>query len=182
MLDLRLVRRSETSRFTLTPHGRIRRFTDNVTSDADDRSLTAGVEHSFERAMLQWDAELADESTLSTELAGTGQVFADATRRTAATSAAWSFVASESRRYDASIGFRHVEYRGGYPGRLFGYRYGNASFSETLLLSPRLSFVPGVFASELDSPERHSVSRERGVSLGFTYDFSEYTSLLASIG
>lgn len=181
-LDLALTRRTEESALTISPHARLRRFTDNVEPSADDYSVAVTMSHSLERAKLQFSADLADESTLTTELAQTGVVNLDASRVTRAASAAWTFLSSESRQFDASVSFQDVDYNGGYSGRLFGYRYGYASIAETFSLSSRWSLTTTGFATDLDSPQRGSTSREHGASLGFQFDFSEYTQVSASLG
>ena len=181
-IDLPLVRRTEVSEFSLTSHYLARRFTDEVEPDADDASLNGSMRWSFERAQLQLGAEYADESTLTTELAETGVVHADAARLTQGVNASLSFLHSDSKQLDASITYQNVDYTGAYTGQLYDYKYGAFSAGETFIYSERTSWILTAFGSDLDSEQRGSSSREQGISLGINFALSESTSLSGALG
>jgi hypothetical protein len=181
-IDLTVVRRTETSEFTLAPHYNLQRFTDDVLPDVDDQMLSAGMRFDLERGTLNFGAQYSNQSTLTTELAETGVVLADAARETRAADAAWGFYHSDAQRLDVSTSFEDVDYNGAYTGVLFGYRFGSYSIGETRFFSPRVSLSASLFGTRLDSPERGSESREQGLSLGMNFSWSELTSLQATVG
>lgn len=181
-LDLAIERRSERSRFSLVPHARLRRFTDDVQPDANDYTLDANLRHEFERARIDVGATFADESTLTTELAETGAIRPDATRRSHGAQFGWRFDHDSARRLDVSASFQDVDYAGAYTGILFDYRYASASLGETFVLSPRSSIGVTGYATALDSPDRGSESREKGAAVDYSFAWSEHTSMSLSLG
>jgi hypothetical protein len=181
-LDLGVVRRSETSEFLLRPHYRLRRFSDDVWADVDDKQLLARAGWMFERSSLNVNADAADQSTLTTELAETGFVRADSNRRTYAAGLAWQLQHSEENGFNVSLGWQDVDYTGADEDRLFGYRYATLQAGESFGLSTRGALIVSAFGSALDSPERGSQSREHGLSLGWDFAWTERTSMSLSLG
>ncbi len=181
-LDLALARRNENSEFTLLNHYYLRRFTDDVAPDVDDERLTANWRLGLERNSLTVGAEYADESTLTTELAESGVVHADASRITHGANAGWNFIHSDSRQFNASVSYQDVEYTGGYVDELYGYQYAALSAGESFQISPRTTLSVTSFGSRLDSPDRGTESRELGVSLGFSFAWTERLNVAAQLG
>lgn len=181
-LDLEIARRSETSEFTLVPHYTLQRFSGDSFPDIDDQRLDAALNYSFEHAALSLGAQYANESTLTSELAETGVVLANARRRTDAASAAWRLFQSEDRRLDVSGSFQKIDYTGEHAGQLFGYRYGSLSATENFTMSPRVVVSVTGYGTQLESPERGSDSREQGASFGVNFAWSERTQLSATLG
>jgi hypothetical protein len=180
--DLAVERRNENSELKLLNHYYLRRFTDDVAPDLDDERLTASWRLGMERSGLNFGAEYADESTLTTELAESGVVHADASRITHGASAGWNFTHSDARQFNASASYQDVDYTGGYVGELYGYQYAALSAGETFMLSSRTSLSVSSFGSRLDSPERGSESRELGVALGFSFAWTERLNVAAQLG
>ncbi len=177
-----VVRRTETSEFSLLPHYYAQRFSGDSIPDIDDQRLMAALRLDLERGQLYFDAEYADESTLTTELAETGLIRADASRTTRGTSAAWTFAHSDSREFSASASFQDVSYSGGFATQLNGYRYAAVSANERFMFSPRWALTLGTFVSNFDSPTRGSRSGERGISLGFTFAWTERLNMAGTLG
>jgi hypothetical protein len=181
-MDLGIARRSETSEFQLLPHYYLRRFTGEVVPNVDDAQVLGSMRFSFERAQLNFGAEYADESTLTTELAETGVIHADASRITRGVNVGWSLLHSDAVQFDVSTNAENVDYTGGYVGQLYGYDYAALSAGETYRFSPRTALTLTAFGSKLDSPDRDSKSRERGVSLGVSFGCTERLSVSATLG
>lgn len=181
-LDLRVARRTETSELLVAPHVLVQRFSNDVSADVDDKRLAVSGRWAFERAELRIGGAIADESTLTTELAETGFVLADASRRTDGGELTWSLYHSPGRQSILSLVHSEVSYTGGYDGRLFGYEYSALSASESFRLSPRTAFNITGAATQLKSAERGSESQERVASVGVEFGWTERTSLAASLG
>ncbi len=181
-LDLGLVRRSETSELAIAPHYYMRRIDPKVESDINDLRVPATLRVNFERADLTMQATYADESTLTTELAQTGEVYADASRILGAASASWRLSHSDSRELNLDASYQDVNYTGRCVGTLTDYRYASLSAGERFIYSPRTSWSLTAFGSQLRSPEIASESSEAGVSLGYDFAWSERTSLSAGLG
>jgi hypothetical protein len=181
-LDLAIERASERSQFSLVPHARARRFSDDLQGDTNDYTVTANLRQEYERALLDVGATFADESTLTTELSETGAISADARRRTQGAQVGWRFEHASSRRFEASANFQDVDYSGAYTGILFDYRYASLSLGESFTISPRSAFGITGFATALDSPERGSESREKGAALQYDFAWTEHTSMTLSLG
>jgi hypothetical protein len=181
-IDVNLVRRSETSAFQLRPHYRLRRFSDDVWDDVDDKQLSGNAAWTFEKSKLGVNANVAEQSTLTTELAETGVVRADSNRRTYAAGVDWQTQQSEGRGFNFSMGWQDVDYTGANENQLFAYRYASLQAGESFGLSTRSTVVVSAFGSALRSPERGSESREHGMSLGWDFAWTERTTLSMSLG
>jgi hypothetical protein len=171
-LDLNIVGQDESTRFALLNHYYVRRFSDDVVPNSDDASFNANLQLSQERGQVQFGAVYADESTLTTELATSGVIHADAARITRGGNAGWTRQLSDSRQFQLSGNYEQVDYTGGYVGQLNAYNYGGVSAVETFTYSPRLAFSVNASGSALKS-ETQSESREYGVGVGMNFAWSE---------
>lgn len=181
-IDFTLARRSENSSFEVRPHYRLQRFEDHLYPNVDDKQLAALARWTFESSALDLDAQAAEESTLTTELAETGLVRADSNRRTYATGLGWRYDSSENRQFSLSVSYQDVDYTGAYEDILTGYRYASANVGESFTLSPRVALSVNAFGSQLRNGVRDSTSNEHGVSLGMQYAWTERTTMSASFG
>lgn len=182
VVDLRLARRTETSEILVLPHLLVQRYSDDVTPNIEDKRLALITRWDFERSQLQFNGDIADESTLTTELSETGLVSADATRRRAGGNFAWLFAHAPSRQLSVSLVHSNVDYMGGYEDQLFDYRYSALSVGESFGLSERLALTTTANATQLLSPDRDSESREGAASAGIDFEWNERISLMASLG
>lgn len=181
-VDMVIARRSETSELLFAPHYYARRVNHDVEADFDDLRLPLRWRRDFERSSLSVGAQFADESTLSTELAATGIVLADAARVTRGADMSWGFAHADDRQLDVAAGVSDVRYTGGFDARLVDYRYSSLSVTENFAHSPRLGWSIGGFGSRLASEGGDNQSRESGVSLGLQFQWSENTRVAASFG
>jgi outer membrane usher protein FimD/PapC len=181
-VDLSLARRDEDSEILVQPHYRMQRFVRDLYPDVDDMQLAARGHWLFETSSLDVNAQAAQESTLTTELAETGLVRADSNRRTYAGGIAWQFGHSETRQFGVSLGYQDVDYTGAREELLTGFRYATANVGETFNLSPRATLTASVFGSQLRNPDRDSTSDDRGVSLGVRYAWTERTLMSLTLG
>jgi hypothetical protein len=180
--DMNIARRTETSEFLVRPHLRVQRFSDDVAPNVDEQRLSVASRWNFERSQLRISAEAAEESTLTTELAETGLISADAARRTVGGELEWSITHAPSRQFLVNLSHSDVGYTGAYDGRLFGYQYSALSAGESLRFAERFALSFTGSATLLRSPDRDSESREHAVQVGIDFDWTERTALSASFG
>ena len=181
-LDVVLARRDETSEFQVRPHYRLQRFEEHLYPNVDDKQLETLARWQFENSSLDVSAQAGEESTLTSELAETGLVRADANRRTVAGAFGWRYDSSENRQFSLSLSYQDVDYTGAFQDVLTGYRYASATVGESFSLSPRVALLVNAFGSQLRNPERGSTSDERGTSLGVRYAWTERTTISLSLG
>lgn len=181
-MDLGLERLAETSAFNFLGHYDLRRYTDDVVPDTDNSRVVATLRFDGERDRLQFGAVYADESTLTTELAESGVIHADAARITRGANAAWTFLQTSALSLDTSANFQQIDYTGGYQGELNGYQYAALSAGESYRFSPRVALSFTAFGSALDSTGAGSESRELGASVGVNFAWTEQLNLALQVG
>jgi hypothetical protein len=181
-LDVLVARRDETTEFEMRPHYRLQRFFSDRYPDADDKALDALARWQFENSAIDVNAQAAEESTLTSELAETGLVRADSIRHTYSGGFGWHYDSSENRQFSLSFSYQDVDYTGAYRDVLTGYRYASATVGESFSLSARAALLVNAFGTQLRNPERDSTSDERGASLGLRYAWTESTMMSLSLG
>ena len=181
-VDFRFKRALEDMEFTLEPHYAFRRFTDPSLGNGDDRSLNAGFNSIGERSTLKLTASYWDQSTLTTELLETGIVSADTHRRASQAGASWNWNQTDRRALVAQLSYMDVSYYGQGAKSLPGYRYPSGSVGERFSFSERGSFTLSAYGSRLQSDTQGNSSRSVGLQTEIAYQFSERTSIDASLG
>lgn len=181
-LELPLVRRSETGELRVSSRYHGQRFSDDVLPDVDDVQLLTYARHDFETSRLEFDSEASRQSTLTTELAETGVIRADSNRRTYGAGLNWHVAHSEEHAFDLSAKFQDVDYTGEARRQLVGYRYASLRAGETFTLSSRSSISLTAFGSDLRSERGGAPDREHGLMAGYSFAWSERTSISASMG
>jgi hypothetical protein len=180
--DVRFKRALENSEIGIEPRYTLRRFSDASFGNGDDRSLSAGLRWMRERARLEVNASIFDQSTLTTELLETGIVRGDTHQRLAQASADWKWTLTERRQLTAQLAYADVNYYGQAQRLLPGYRYPSAQIGELYIFSDQGSVTLSAFGSQLSSDTPGNDSHEAGLRVALTYDFSPRTHFDGSLG
>jgi hypothetical protein len=181
-LDLDITAQGEITEFKMRPRLLLQRFTDEVGDDVNDLGVSMSARRAFERSLLSFSADVADESTLNPDVAVTGIVAGDARRRMTNAQLGWQWQQSATKTLVMSAAGSDVRYSGARADRLFDYRYSSFHLRETWSLSARTSVFASGIASILDSLERDSRTQERGGNLGIDFALSASTTMSASAG
>jgi hypothetical protein len=181
-LEAQLRRTSENWQLSARPLAEFRRYTNDGSAEADNRSL--GIASAWSREHLQWNvvAQLAEESTLTSEVTDTGLIEADSTRRTKSVASTWVYQHSELRALEVQTAFADVDYHGRVSRNLPGYQYPSVSLTERFTVTDRTQFSITAFGSELRTPFRFSESRDTGFRYGVDHVLNEVTRLHFSVG
>lgn len=181
-LEAQLRHTSPNLQLSVRPLVEFHRYTNDGSANSDDRSL--GLASNWIREHWQWSvsAQVAQESTLTSELTDTGVIEGDSTRRTKSAASSWRLEHTELRSTDIQAAYADVDYQGRLANRLPGYRYPSLSLSERFQVSERSAFVMSAFASELQSPFRLSESRDTGFTFAVDHALSDLTQLHFAFG
>jgi hypothetical protein len=180
--DLQLKRALENTEILLEPKFAVRRYSDTVFGAGNDRSLFASFSHIGERTHLDLTASVADQSTLTTELLGTGILQGNSHQRFKRAGGDWSWARTERGSYFLQLAYSDVSYSGANSVVLPGYRYPSVSLGQRFNVSERSMFSVSAFGDALLSDRAGASSREAGAQVEFSYARSERTSLDVSIG
>ena len=181
-LEAQLRHSTPNLQLSMRPLVEFHRFTNDGASQFDDRSLS--FSSAWRREHLRWigSAQMAEESTLTSEPTDTGIVEGDTTRRTKSVASTLSFEHTELRSTEFQASIADVDYHGRFADRLPGYRYPSLSLSERFIVSERTSLVMAAFASRLESPFYLGESREAGFSYAIDHAVSDRTLVHVSFG
>lgn len=180
--DLQLKRTLENTELLLESKIDARRYSDSFWGSGDDRSLFASVSRTGERTHLDLTASVANQTTLTTELLGTGILQGNTHQRLVQAGGSWSWAQTQRGSYFAQLAYSDVSYTGQSNFALPGYRYPSASLGERFNLSERLTLSVSAFGDALSSDRAGNSSHEAGGQVAFNYSSSERTVLDASIG
>jgi hypothetical protein len=180
--DLRLKRALEYGDIFVEPRYSFRRYSDSTLGNGDDRSVSAGIDHTGERFLLDLTASYWDQSTLQTELLQTGIVSGNTHRRLTQVGSNWTWMQKERWQLIAQLSYSDVSYYGQSSNQLPGYKYPSGSIGERFSFSERGSLTLSTYGSALSSAARGNSSREVGIQAQIIYSFSERTNIDASLG
>lgn len=182
--DLLLQRSVENMQIMLQPHFDVRRFSDAIWGPGDDRSLQGNFLWSGERSQLTLSGSIANQNTLTAELAETGIVDTNTRRRTSNVTAELDLARTEEHLFYTQLGYLTSSYTGSpiIEELLPGYRYLSAGFGERFTLSEHFTLSAGLFGDTLHSERAGSSSHEAGAQLEINYAHSERLSFDVQLG
>jgi hypothetical protein len=180
--DVKVERRMEDLSFTLEPHYTLRRFTQSVFGDGDDRTIAGGMNWLGERSSLNLSASYLDQSTLVTEVLETGITNGDTHKRAEQAGGAWTWGHTERRTSVAQVNYSKVSYYGLSHSLLPGYRYSSGSLGEQFGLNERCMVTFSAFGTKLDGQSQGNSSHEIGLQGEVVYLWSDTSKLDASLG
>jgi hypothetical protein len=181
-VDLLFKHALEDLQLTFEPKYTYRRFTDASLGNGDERSITAGMNWTGERASATLTGSYFDQSTLYTEALETGIVTADTHRRLGQAGASWNWNQSERRAMIGQVSYLDVSYYGRFAQIFPGYRYPSASLGEQFAFNEQGTFAVSAFGSRLQSNTQGNSSHELGLQAEVGYLFSERTKVDVSLG
>lgn len=180
--DAAMKRATETGDITLQPHLTLQRFSGDSALDSNDGSLVLSTTHRSERTTVTASAQVARDSTLTTELADTGIIDTSTRRELRSGSLAVSRGFSDRQQFEMDASYADVQFPGGLRFGLVGYRYPSLALVYSLGISPRATLSATAFGSESTAPLVHYQSHDAGMRFGADYALSERTHLSASAG
>ncbi|HTY51390.1 MAG TPA: hypothetical protein VMB48_17025 [Steroidobacteraceae bacterium] len=196
-------RDTETTQLSLTPWAMWQRIDDHQYANSDNRSLSGAFGWNGERQQLQLQAEIADFSTLESELTETGILANDVRRRQTQEAFSWNWALTERRTLLVQLSWMDVSYYGTDAtllNLLSGYKYPTAVLGEQFQLSPNTTLTASLFDDELIAGggelviplagtglelAEHlpaNVSREAGLKFELVHHFTERTQVDAYVG
>ncbi len=182
--DLRFQRALEDSSILVEPRYSLRRFSDTRFGNGDNRSLTSQWQRAWERALVSFNASIADQSTLTTELLETGIVGLDVHQRQIQGDGSWKWSIAQTRQLFAEVSDSDVHYHGvaNIDQVLPGYQYRAVSLGEMFTLSEQTQISLSAFGNNISSDAAGNSSHEYGVQAQLTYAWSERTRFVGSLG
>ncbi|HVW70341.1 MAG TPA: hypothetical protein VHB68_15295 [Steroidobacteraceae bacterium] len=182
--DLLLQRSVENLQLVLQPHFDVRRFSDSTWAPGNDRSLAAGITWTRERAKLNVNGSIANQTTLSTELLQTGILEGDSRRRSESATAELDLMQTEKRLFYTQYNFQSSPYFGPPLIHLLlpGYHYNSAVSGERFTLNENLVFSVAAFGDILHSERAGASSHEAGAQIELNYAHSEKLNFDVQLG
>jgi hypothetical protein len=182
--DIRLQRSLEDLQLSLEPHVDVRRFSNSIYGPGNDRSLAAGLSWTGERSQLNFNASIADQNTLTTELLETGIIDTNTRRRLETVSGELDLSRTEKHLFFTQLSYFGSAYSGNLLAEeeLPGYRYGSAATGERFILTQHYTFSVSAFGDLLHSERAGDSSHEYGIQAEIVYAHSELTSFDLQVG
>jgi len=182
--DFRLQRAMENLQLSLEPHVDVRRYSDSIYGPGNDRSVAAGLSWTGERAQLTFNASIADQNTLSTELLETGLIDTNTRRRLELANGELDLSRTEKRVFFTQLSYLGSAYSGNQQAeeQLPGYKYASAASGERFILSEHYTFSVSAFGDLLHSEQAGDSSHEAGLQAEINYSHSELTSFDLQVG
>jgi hypothetical protein len=182
--DLRLQRAIESTQIFIEPKFDVRRYSDSVWGPGNDRSLAASLNYTGERAKFNLTGSIADQTTLTTELAETGIVNGSTRRQYTQGSTEWDWSENELFQSFVQATYLGSSYSGGLLVQLElpGYHYTNAALGQRLLWSEAWTFSVSAFGDVLQSARQGGSSHEAGLQVDTSYRYSERTQFEVVLG
>jgi hypothetical protein len=180
--SLHLGRVTATDSIALVPRLTVSRYSGEDALDSDDWGANALWRHEGERLRLDFDAGVADDSTLITEPGETGLVEGNTRRRATSASAAVTHFLESRHMLQYSVSGVDIGYQRSAGTGLVNYRYPAASMLYLFNNSARLATTLGLSAARLDAPDARVRSDTRGAQLGLRFQASERCELEARAG
>ena len=182
--DLKLQRAIESTQIYLEPKFDIRRYSDSIWGPGTDRSLNAGIAWIGEVMKVNLTGFIANQTTLTTELAETGIFNADTRRKSEQVNGEWDWSHTERTQTYLQVGYIGASYSGTplISLELPGYRYPNAAFGERFFLNEHMTVSVSAFGDALTSEQEGNSSHEAGGQVEFLDQLSEKNSLDVSVG
>jgi hypothetical protein len=182
--DVRLQRAIENLQLSLEPHVDIRRYSDSIYGPGNDRSLAAGLAWLGERIQVNFNASIADQNTLTTELLETGITDTNTRRRLETANGELDLSWTEKRVLFTQLSYLGSAYSGNLQAeeQLPGYRYVSAAAGERFILSEHYTFSVSAFGDLLHSERAGDSSHEYGLQAEINYAHSEHTSYDLQVG
>jgi hypothetical protein len=182
--DVRLQRAIENLQLSLEPHVDIRRYSDSIYGPGNDRSLAAGLAWLGERIQVNFNASIADQNTLTTELLETGITDTNTRRRLETANGELDLSWTEKRVLFTQLSYLGSAYSGNLQAeeQLPGYRYVSAAAGERFILSEHYTLSVSAFGDLLHSERAGDSSHEYGLQAEINYAHSEHTSYDLQVG
>jgi hypothetical protein len=182
--DVRLQRAIENLQLSLEPHVDVRRYSDSIYGPGNDRSLAAGLAWLGERIQVNFNASIADQNTLTTELLETGITDTNTRRRLETANGELDLSWTEKRVLFTQLSYLGSAYSGNLQAeeQLPGYRYVSAAAGERFILSEHYTFSVSAFGDLLHSERAGDSSHEYGLQAEINYAHSEHTSYDLQVG
>jgi hypothetical protein len=181
-LDAIFKRLTDNTEMDFHPHLDVLRFSDDKDLNANNGSLQGLISGQSERSSITFTGGYERASTLTTEFTDTGIIDTNTERQTSSASVVMGHDVSELQHLDLKGSYTYVVYPGGEPVGLLGYRYPQASLTDTFTFSVRDSLSVGVLADQLTAPQSGYQARDLGMRVTLKHDFSLRTVLSASVG
>ncbi|MEO8019359.1 MAG: hypothetical protein ABI769_16230 [Pseudomonadota bacterium] len=179
---LAIARLTEISSLVITPRATVSRYSGEDALDSDDWGINTLYRRTGERFQLVFSGDVADDSTLVTELGETGFVEGNTRRRATQAGVTFSQYLGLRHLLQYQLGGSDIDYQSTVGTGLLDYRYPSASFTYAFTATPRLDATFSVNAARLDAPESHLQSDTRGAQVGFRFRLSERFDLDMSTG
>jgi hypothetical protein len=182
--DVRLQRAMESLQLSLEPHVDVRRYSDSIYGPGNDRSLAAGLAWLGERIQVNFNASIANQNTLTTELLETGIIDTNTRRRLETANGEVDLSWTEKRVLFTQLSYLGSAYSGNLVAeeQLPGYRYASAASGERFILSEHYTFSVSAFGDLLHSERAGDSSHEYGLQAEINYAHSEHTSYDLQVG
>jgi hypothetical protein len=182
--DVKLQRSLENLQLSLEPHVDVRRYSNSIYGPGNDRSVAAGLSWFGERLQLNFNASIADQNTLGTELLETGIIDTNTRRRLETAGGELDLSQTEKRLFFTQLSYLGSAYSGNLQAeeQLPGYHYGSAASGERFILTDHYTLSVSAFGDLLHSQRAGDSSHEAGLQADISYKHSELTSFDLQIG
>jgi hypothetical protein len=167
------VRRSmETESLALSASGNVRRYSGDQSLDRDEQRVNLGWQRDYERWRMAAALDVVRDSTLNSELGGTGLTQTNLRHRqlTATVTPEWRL--SERTRTGVSVGWLEARYPGGQRFGLSDYRYVFTSANMDREVSEKATVSVQINASELKSEAIASATHSLDARLALRYTWN----------
>lgn len=173
---------TDRSELTVRPQATAQRFANQSQLDAEEGALGLSGTWLGEYSQLKGSANIADTSTLTSELDRTGIVEARARREERSATLMWNRRLTPVWSFNTQFGYQDIDYPGGLRFGLIGYRYPNAAVGLTAQVSASVAVTATAFGGELTAPLTRTESRNTGGRVGLQWALSKTTQASFSGG
>jgi hypothetical protein len=160
----------------------LQRFSGNSALDSNNGSLLLSAQRQGELATVAASAQIARDSTLTTELLDTGIVNAATRQDTRSGSLSITRNLTESQQIQTDASWADVTYPGGLQFGLVGYRYPSIDLVYSIAITPRTTLSSIGFGSQSTAPLVHYESSDYGARLTIDHSLSLRMHITASLG
>ncbi len=175
-------RESETTKFVAKPSVQFQRYSSESDLDRDYQFLDLSATHKMERSELGLAVDYRHDSTLVSEVEGSGIVLKGVGRRYHNVAPSFAYQLTERSTVGVSVGMARADYEQTGLNGLVDYDYDTMSARYTYRLTELDDVSATVYRSAYEARDRDTQVDSTGVQLGWQHRFAEDITGTAMLG